>query len=258
MKKIACTFCFLFFTVSVFSINPGTWEITSKNDFLNAYKKALEWFTKTEKYGVSVIYSSYMDHQILKPYEKSEGIFLKDGKKAFTKVLSVKTIRNDQFFFSVDTVEKIIVVNNLVEKGSSPIDMQNIETILENVKSIKKQTSLEGSTRYMIEFKPDLMYSSFEFELSKEGLIKKQSFFYDTEMKEENNDVDESGNVNNNSVSGKPRLELTYSNYQSSISSFQSAEFSEKKYFSQTGNKIILSERYKSYLLKDYRYDLKK
>jgi hypothetical protein len=256
MKKISFIFLFFLFAAQAFSLDG--WETATKSEFLSSYKKAMEWFGKTQKFSVSISYSSYIDHTSTSPFEKSEGLYIKDGKKAYSNVLGIKTVQNELFRFSVDTSEKLIILNNMSESELSVIDMKSFEMLLENAKTIKKQKSATGGISYKIEFKPDMLYSSFEIELNENGLLKIQRFFYATEMKEESNDSDEYGNVNKSSVSSKPRLEISFSNYQTQLRPELSKEFSEKKYFSQSGKKIILAERYKAFQLKDYRFDPKK
>src|SRR3989338_4928007 len=116
---------------------------------------------------------------------------MRDGKKMMSTVLGIKTIQNEAFNFSIDTTEKMIFLNNLSSQDLSPVDLSSFSTMLDHVLSIKKMKLGDGSICYKILFKENPSYSSFEIELTENGLLKKQRFFYASEVKEENDEEDE-------------------------------------------------------------------
>jgi hypothetical protein len=239
-------------------VAANTWEVISKEEFLNSYQKALEWFNKTQKYKVSLTYESFINENVLTSYDRSTGVYIRDGNKTLTNILGIKTVKNDFVGFSVDTTEKIIIINNIQNKENDLLDVKTYDGFFTNIKSLKKQKSKEGLIIYRIEFKPDLLYSSFEIQIGADGLLKKQTFFYSFVISEDEKNFETKSGSDKNSSKDKPRLEISFTNYQTQVQSHVNAEFSEKKYFTLSGKKAILTEQYKGYRLKDYRFDLKK
>lgn len=235
----------------------GNWESASKKEVLDKYKNALDWFTKTATYKVNVSYASFVDHAATVPYERSEGSFVKNGKNLHSIVLGMHTIQNERYRITVSDDEQLIALNNLSATEQLPADMNSFSELLDHVQAIKKEVKT-GSTCYRIEFVPNGLYASFEFELDAAGLLSKLTYFYSAEMTEENDEADENGNVNKEKIRGRPRMEVSFYNYQLNVKTDYEKEFSEKKYFTVSGKKMILSEKYKHYELKDYRYDLSK
>ncbi|MCW3104302.1 MAG: hypothetical protein JWO09_2742 [Bacteroidetes bacterium] len=250
----------LIITVLILYISPasaaGVWENASKKEVMDKFRNALDWFTKTGAYKVNVSYASFVDHTTAVPYERSEGSFVKDGKNLHSVVLGMHTIQNERYRITVSDDEQMIALNNLSGTEQLPVDMESFSDLLDHVQAIRKQVKA-GGTCYRIEFAPNGLYASFEFELDAAGLLGKLTYFYSAEMTEENDEADESGNVNKGKIQGKPRMEISFYNYQQNLKVDYEKEFSEKKYFTASGKKVTLSEKYRHYELKDYRYDLK-
>lgn len=232
-------------------------EAISKSEFADSYEKAVNWFSTTPHYVVRFTYASYVDHSSLSPYETSEGVFANDGPRYYSNVLGTKTIVNEHFSFSVDSVQKLIVLNNTAVKSNMVMDKKGLNDFLANVTSVKKDKTQSGGVFYRLEFTPGMTYSSVEIELNEKGQLARQRFFYSTEVSENGNN-DDNADRGKGALHGKPKLEITFSAYQDHISASFLKEFSEARYFTQSGNKIILQLAYRSYNLKDYRYDIKK
>lgn len=256
MKRIFMTL--ILSLAVIFHVKAAGWEPASKAELLNGYQKAIDWFTKNERYSVAVTYASFVDHSSTIAFDKSGGSYMREGKKVMSDLLGVRIVANGTYSFSVDTASRLIILNNLPEEKNKPAGLEEFSTLLDRVKAIKKQKTDAGII-YRIELKENALYERIEIEISTNGLLQKQTFFYSKEIKEENDDTDELGNPQTNQgISGKPRIEISFSNYQTQLQPLQQKEFSEKKYFNAEGKKIILTSAYKNYTLKDYRFDIKK
>ncbi|HEX8517252.1 MAG TPA: hypothetical protein VF868_13730 [Bacteroidia bacterium] len=258
MRRITWFLLFVFASAYLFAVEGELREPVSKTDFMKSYRKATGWFSSTQKFSVSVAYASYKDHSSLTPFERSSGVYMKDGKKVMTNIMGIKTVENENVRFSVDTTDRIIIITNRQDQDAAIISMEAFESMLDQVKALRMQKLPSGAATYFIEFKPDALYAMLEITLNEKGLLEKETFYYATEMKEETDEADQYGNVSKSSTSSKPRLEISFSNYQTQLREEHTREFSELRYFSQAGKKIILTERYKTYKIKDYRFDLKK
>lgn len=236
-----------------FSFTKGqllsSWETASKEEFLNASEKASVWFTKNTNYKVDIIYSSFKDHSSFDAHDVYSGFYKRQSNNFCSSAMGVLTIQNERIRLSVDTVNKLILLQNRSEINQSPTDMKTFSELLDRVKSIKKQSTENGNMSYRIDFKPNDLYSAYEFSVNNKGMLVGMKYLYSKELKNEEDD---------NVIKGKPRLEVTFSNYQTDLKFNTEKEFSEKIYLKEEGKKIVLTDSYKHYELKDYRYAVKK
>ena len=100
------------------------------------------------------------------------------------------------------------------------------------------------------EFKPNDLYAAFEFRVNAKGLFTLITNYYSTELQENEDDP--------NSLKGKPRMEIAFSGYQTNVKFDYNKEFSEKKFITENGGKIVLNKEFKNFELKDYRFTTKK
>ena len=225
-------------------------DATSKEELKNAYEKAIAWFSNNSNCKVNIKYSSFTDHTTTKAYDQSVGFYERDKNNVHVSSMGITTIQNEKICLVVDSVNQIIVLKNKTELSTAPVDSKNLSELLDNVKSLKKQNIAEGGTLYQLEFKPNELYSSFEFKLNKNGLFSSITYYYSKERKEDEGDK--------NSIAGKPRMEIAFSGYESNVKFNYENEFSEKQFIKNISGKVILSDHYKKYELKDYRFKEKK
>lgn len=226
------------------------WEVSSKEELISVYQKSMEWFSKNTNYKVDVKYSSFSDHTIATPYDKSEGFYIRSNNNFHSMVLGVKTIQNERMRLVIDASSQIIIINNSAKNAQTPFDSRGFSELAEQLKAIKKQKNNIGEIIYRMEFKPNGLYKAYEFKINESGLLTGVRYYYAKEMKEDEEDE--------NSLKGTPRVEIDYSSYQTNVSLNYEKEFSEKKYFKEEGKKITLNSEYKTFELKDYRFTEKK
>jgi hypothetical protein len=232
------------------NVNTAKFETTTKEEVLPAFEKAINWFLITKSYSVNVVYTSYMNHTTTIPYDKSDGYYKRSGNNFSSSAMGVHVLQNDKIRITVDSVNQLIVINNSSEVSQAPVDISSFAMLLEKAVSIKKQRLANGVLTYKIDFDKSNIYKSYEFSLDEKGLLKNIKYYYNQELKADEEDE--------NSVKGKPRIEITFNGYETNIKFNAEVDFSEKKYLKEENNKIILKDSYKKFEIKDYRFAIKK
>lgn len=222
------------------------WEKAEKPEVISVYEKAMGWFSTNENCKVTVQYASYTDHQSTKAYEQSNGYYKKDKKNIHTSALGIVTIQNEKVCFIVDSTNKMIVLKSKAELSQPIFDPKSFSESLDRVKALKKQKDEQGNMLYRIEYFPNAVYEASEFNVNEKGLITKVKYYYNKEVQENEN--------NSKSLKGKPRLEITFSGYQTNVKFNYEKEFSEKYYLKDIGKNPVLNDNYKKFELKDYRF----
>lgn len=228
----------------------SSWNASSKEELKAAYEKASSWFSSNTNCKVDLKYSSYTDYTSVKPYEESEGFYKRENGNLHILSMGITTIQNEKMCMIADTVNQIVILKNKAERDQSPLNSKALSDLLNNTAALKKQTISPELTAYRLEFKTNPMYSAFEFRVNSKGQFSNIIYYYSKEVKEDEEDK--------NSVTGKPRMEITFSAYQSNIKFDHDAEFSLKKFIKESAGKIALEDHYQGYELKDYRLKEKK
>ncbi|MDF2450525.1 MAG: hypothetical protein K0S26_29 [Bacteroidota bacterium] len=253
MRKLTSIYILILSTV-FFSFtqekNTGAWEIASKEEVMTVSQKYSEWFLKNLNYKVDINYASYSDHNSATAHDEFSGFYKRNNNNFHTLAMGVNTIQNEKMKLSIDTISRFIVLNNKIAIDQSPVNTKDFSTLLDNAKSIKKQKTNTGEIIYRSDFKPNAVYSAYEFKINSKGLLVLMKYYYSKELKDET----PSGSI----VKGKPRLEVSFNNYQTNVSFNYEKDFSEKKYLREEGKKIVLNNKYKNFELKDYRFSEKK
>lgn len=227
----------------------SVWENASKEEFLAASEKASIWFTKNTNFKVDIVYSSFKDHTSSNAHDVYLGFYKRQNNSFSSSAMGVLTIQNDKMRISVDSVNKLILLQNKTEVNQAPADMKSSSELLDRVKSIKKQKLENGDISYRLDFKPNELYSAYEFTINNKGMLVSMKYLYSKELKSEEEDK---------VIKGKPRLEVSFSNYQTDLKFNYEKEFSEQIYLKEDGKNIVLNDSYKKYEFKDYRYAVKK
>lgn len=242
LSYICFSFTIMFQTIS--------WETSSKEELRAAYEKAITWFTNNSNCKVDINYFSYSDYATTKPYDHSTGFYKRNNENLHSSAMGITTIQNEKLSLVIDTVNQIIVIKNKSEFNKTPVDSKSLSDLLDNVKSLKKQNRNEGETAYRLDFKPNELYSAFEFIINTKGQFTRIIYYYSREMQQDEE--------NKNSLKGKPRMEINFSGYQTNTSFNYDKEFSEKIFLNEVAGKIVLNGNYKKYEMKDYRFEVKK
>lgn len=250
MRKIIHSLIALLLCNAAVAGTPGAWEPVAKTELMSAYKKAADWFVKTSNYQLSVHYASFTDYTTRVAYDQSEGSYIRYGANVNNHAFGMTTIQNATFRFMVDSANQVIVLNNASPVSQSPVDDKSFSDLLDHVQSMKKLAIAGGSTLYRIEFRPNDLYTASEFVINEKGQLGKLCYYYSKAMSEEDDQGDDA--ANRPVTKTKPRMEVMFSGYREPGHVDQQI-FSEKKYFRIEKNRIIPSERYKNYTIRDYR-----
>lgn len=239
------------FSILCFSFKQGVktnaWEIASKAEVLIASEKSSDWFSKNKNYKVDITYSSFTDHSSTSAHDTYNGFYKKDNSNFHSSAMGVNTIQNEKMKLTIDTVNHMIILNNKTEMNQAPADSKKFSELLDKVKSITKQKGDNEEITYRLEFKPNALYHSYEFKVNGKGLLVFMKYYFSKELKEEDN-----------AMKGKPRLEVSFSNYQTNVGFNYEKEFSEKLYLKEERKKIVLNDKYQKFEFKDYRFTEKK
>jgi len=217
------------------------WKSISADAASKVYTGLNDLYSKTSSYSIKVKYTSFKDYTTSTEYETSSGYFNKYSKGYHSFLLGIHTMQNTNYKVVVDTSRQIIAVVNPDKAFEKGLTMADYKEILENCTAIK--TATDGDEKhYRIEFKSTYYVSAYEYTLNSTGWIKELTLYYNK------NYTDEEGKENNI----KPRLQITFSDYQKNITEDEN-ELDEGKYFTKQGYKIVLIDKYKEYYLSDQR-----
>ncbi|MBL7884300.1 MAG: hypothetical protein JNL69_09535 [Bacteroidia bacterium] len=225
-------------------------EPAKTEEVLPVFEKAINWFLITKSYRVNITFNSYLNHTSTVSHDKAEGYYKRDGNNFSSSAMGVHALQNDRIRITVDSINQLIVINNKSEVSQIPVDISSFSMLLEMAVAIKKQKSDNGLQTFKIELDKNNLYKSYEFTVNEKGLLKNIKYYYNQELKADEDDE--------NSIKGKPRVEIVFNNYETSVKFNPEVDFSEKKYFKEENNKILLKDNYKKFEVKDYRFTVKK
>src|ERR1043165_10318049 len=151
------------------SFTPGTWEASSREEFISAYKKAADWFTGNRSYRVNIQYLSFSNHTSLSPYDKSDGYYKRSNDNFSSSAMGINTYQNEEMKITVDTDNNVIVLTNKTDISKAAVDMESFAGLVDHSKSLKKMSGASGEKIYRLEFKPNDLYSAYEFSINEKG-----------------------------------------------------------------------------------------
>lgn len=223
---------------------PNTWVIVSKDEMAKTFEKMSNSIKYVQTYSMVVTHASYENYKTNVPFERYVGYFKKDKNNYHSFLLGIHTIQNSKYRISVDSTAKIMMVanndNNSIWDNYGLQDYKDILSICSTIKMINVGTD----KLYRLEFKEPNPLTAHEFVMSAEGILKKITWYYAKEVQKDPEDK--------NSAKGKPRLEITFSEYKKN-SSIPKNEFDENIYFTRNDKRLVLTDRYKQYELSDQR-----
>lgn len=232
--------------------NPA-WQPASKEEIVASYKKVCDWLIKTPNYSFHLKYTSYKNHSSNEIIESSEGYYKRLGSKYKAEAIGMKTIQNEKVRIIVDTSDKIIALTNPATLSPNIQSSEDLVKLLENVKALKKKI-IGKNTNYRIDFKKNELYDAYEFTVNEKGLLEKLVYYYSEQTEKEYGD---GGDEKPYETTMKPRLEIIFSNYMIPAK-INEAEFTDKSIVLADNKKVTLLEKYKSFQVKDYRFQEKK
>lgn len=230
-----------------FSSVPGDWVSITPKEANDAFIEINNEINSIPSFSVNVIQRTFQSHTTTKWAFQYEGFVRKEGNNYHTLLMDLHTIQNNKYKIIVDTVKKIILVSNPDKQVDFGSISPQTEKALESAMKVRHKTDHE---KYHMEFtypdsypyhKIDMIYNKSKFPVSFNLFLNKSI-------------TSKSGSTE---VTDKPRIEINYNDFKKE-QKFAKTEFSEKKYFTEVNNKITLSQRYKTYKLKDLRVQTQK
>lgn len=218
-----------------------------------SYKNVCNWFINNTNYSFDIKYTSFKNHSSSEIIENSNGYYKRSGNKYVTQAVGIKTIQNEKLRMIVDTNDKVIAISNPSTLAPNIQSSEDLNKLLENVKSLKKKINGKTSV-FRIDFKKNELYEAYEFAVNEKGLLEKLVYYYSEQTEKDYGDGEEQKPV---VVKIKPRLEIVFFNYQIPAN-INESEFSDKSVVLAANSKITLLNKYKVYQLKDYRLQEKK
>jgi len=197
-------------------------------------------------------YTSYKDHQAKNVAEHSEGYYQRSGNNYKTEAAGVKTVQNSKVRMIIDSANKVISLTEPTNLSPNLPSAQDLTTLLQNVKALKKKKDKTHCT-YRVEFNKNTQYEAYEFTVGEKGLLEKAVYYYSERSYK---DYGESGDEDPIELKVKPRMDVLFENYAFPIKTKES-DFSETGISFREQNKVILSDPYKTYSIRDYRAQAK-
>jgi hypothetical protein len=225
-----------------------SWSVATAREVALAYGNACDWYLKNENYCFSLKYTSYKDHVSNEINESSTGICKRRNNRFRTEALGNLMIQSDSYKLVIDTLNKSVVVANPDKQSPQVAGLEDVQKLLKFTRALKKM-ELPTATRYRVEFKNNAVYTAYEFTVNKSSGYLESLVYYYGEQKESvyENEQD----INPVIIKSKPRLEIKFTAVNQAATE---NDFRENGILVAAAGKIKLANKYKSYKLKDYRY----
>lgn len=224
------------------------WTAATAQEVAQAYHKTCDWYLKNENYYFSLKYTSYKDHTSNEINESSTGTCKRQNNRFRTEALGNLMIQSDNYKLLIDTFNKSVIIANPDNKPPQVAGSEDVQKLLKLAKALKK-IEFETFTRYRIEFSNNAVYTAYEFSVNKSSGYLESLVYYYGEQKESvyANEQDLVPVI----IKSKPRLEIKFT----AVSQVTTeSDFRENNIQVAATGKIKLVNKYKSYKLKDYRY----
>ena len=246
MKSYKTFITFLTFSTFVTLVaHAQQWTDATKEEVAKEFESAVKWYSKTPAYSMNVTHSSYENYETDIPYERKSGYFKKDNTNYHSFLLGLHTIQNSSYKIVVDTSGKLMMVGYPDKAMEEIIGIKDYEEKLEMCAALKKMESANGKI-YRLEFDSDSPIKAYEVAIYPQGMVKELVIYYNTEIKKDADNPD--------SEAVKPRMVISFSNYNANVKFKYNEEFSEANYIVvNKDKKLSLGSRYKGYELNDQR-----
>ncbi len=200
--------------------------------------KISKYMQSLSQYQATITDASYPDYTTELFHEKNTGYIKRAGQKFHNYLLGIHTIQNGTCRLVIDTAKKVLVVADPLESINDVLS-DTVYNYFMKVCSKIRIAHTGNQTYYRLEFKDPYPLSFYTMTI-KDSLVEKIVMYYRNEVK-----------VNNRS--GKPRLEMTFDKWKTSIDDTQKA-FDINNYVFRKGREYCLTASYKGkYKLLDER-----
>lgn len=217
------------------------WKTIDTNMLIKDFQSVLHNYENMKTYSMQLTYISYKDSVTQEVSDRSVGFYKKDKQHYHSYIMENRTIQNDQYKFVVDEYNKMIIVSKPDSIASSGLGIGTANLNTSAIAFVKK-TIINGENRYRIEYENGLDITAIEYIISKEGLIKEISMFYNRSI------IGEKGNVE----VINPRVVMTFTSVSKKFTP-DKQEFDHLKYFTEKDNKLYPASEFSNYEIYDYR-----
>ncbi|OFY63016.1 MAG: hypothetical protein A3H98_10665 [Bacteroidetes bacterium RIFCSPLOWO2_02_FULL_36_8] len=245
MKKTTLLLIILLGTGSLNYAQNPEWEEITREEITKEFIRIHNWYLNTKNYSLQVKHSLFKDPEQKIPEDKSVGYFIKHGVSYHNNLMDIHTIQNDKYKIVLDTSQKLIMVSNAGKDNlwnTLPVEPAKDLALV----SVIKKYCDDSLKKYRIEFELESGISVFEIHLNKENLPVKLIICYRRSFSHHSY-------TENNTVKN-PKVEIEFTDYLIDENYYNSEkEFDETEYFMLKDDKLMPTEKFKGYEIKDMR-----
>lgn len=224
----------------IFSIAQSDWKTVEWEEFEKAMEVVSEQYSETI-YSVDIRYSTFKGLKSTKPYETSVGYFQKNNEVKQNSILRVTTIEDAKHKVTLDSINKIIAINN-VDNTTNIVDIEQYKRSKDLVETLKRKES-DNSITYLIKYKSNSPISHTKLVLKKTGELKNIVMYYaqEKEYRDENDELKKD----------YLWVKMDYFNYSKNL---KNKEVKKSQLLIKSNNNFKLASSYKGFQLADLRY----
>ena len=200
-----------------------------------------ETYSSTPLLKMNVSYALFPSYTSTAAFEKSSGVFMKNGNDTYSNLLGIVSISNRNVSVTLDSNEKVIVVANPPSRKKQSPSLIDVDTMLSQCSGIEYKELEGGLKYYKLRFDgiPFSEYNAVEIYIDgKTNFISRLMLYYRVEI-----DLDEEGPA---CSKDRPRLEIVYTNVDTRPV-FPQDQFSESKMIRASGKTYIAAPAYSKY-----------
>jgi hypothetical protein len=209
------------------------------------FKNINDTYFKLKNTYIEAKMKLYTDYISTKPIEESTSIIKRSGNYYYTKQGNSEYLRNKFYQVIIDNNNKVIILDS---SRLQLIQNPYLSIIpLDSLLSILKQTTYRevGNNKAIYTIVTDFDYiSKFEVQFNKKSYFIEKLVFYINTTEQGVNGLEKL----------KPRIEIVYQKFRTDAK-YNDNEFSESRYFSVKGKKVILTQAYTGYTLHNHLFD---
>ena len=247
MRKFSKIFLIVVASAAMFSFRMITdnWAAVSVDDMTKKIKEIEGFYKDNSAYTIKVTHASYKSYSATVAEEKSQGYFIKDAKNNYHSfAMGIHTVQNAKLKITVDSVNKSILINDPDKTYTKAVKTDDLSGYLKVCDQIKK---IKGTNydRFRFEFGKTQTFSAYEIWTGTDNRIEKLVMFFNAEFPSDPNEE--------KSAKTKPRAEIIFSDYKTTVKPVYKDHFDETKYITLKDGNYVASDKYKGCKVYDLR-----
>jgi len=214
--------------VKGWSGGPVHWLVIDKQEMASDMAGLAKRFQHMKRYEVNVTHASFTDYKTDIAHQSFKGYFKRNNEEFHNFLLGVQTIQTAKCKVVIDSERKVIAVADPISSLDSIMPVSDYTTTYKLCSSIKRSV-IANRIYYRMEFKENYSVSAIELTV-KDSLPEKIVMYYSKAVKQ-------------GGSSTKPRLEISFSNWNTKFSGDKEF-FDIQKYLDNKGNQYFLKTPY--------------